>query len=148
MLTRARNQGEGPLVDACAPRWPRPFPIDDLVLFGSPGAGVDSAAQLAVPAGHVFVAAAAWDPVAILGRFGTSPATTAFGAVDLQTDGGAHSLGGATTIASEGHSEYYTEKSESFWNLTAVATGHTQDVTQGPVFNAEQAAPYRLYPGQ
>ena len=67
--------------------------------------------------------------------------------MELQTDGSSQTLGGET-IASEGHSEYYTEKSESFWNLTAVATGHTQDVTQGPVFNAEQAAPYRLYPGQ
>lgn len=67
--------------------------------------------------------------------------------MELQTDGSSQTLGGET-IGSAGHSEYYTEKSESFWNLTAVATGHAQDVTQGPVFNAEQAAPYRLYPGQ
>jgi len=126
-------------------------PIDDLVLFGSPGAGVDSAAQLAVPTGHVFVAAAASDYVAVLGRFGTSPATAAFGAIDLQTDGGFHPLAGDdATRGSTGHSEYYKADSESLWNLTAVVTGKSQAITQVPVpvYNAEQAAAYRLYPGQ
>lgn len=135
-------------------------PLDDLVLFGSPGAGVNSAAQLAVPAGHVFVAAAAADFIASVPRFGISPATAAFGAIDLQTDGGNHPLAGYdapgephATVQSTGHSEYYNSDSESLWNLTAVVTGKFGAVTQIPapapvaVSSPEQAAPYRLYPG-
>ncbi len=105
--------------------------IDDLVLMGSPGIGVDSAGGLAVPTGHVYVAEATGDPVADADWFGADLQAPRFGAVPLQTDGGPHPLAGSDTLASTGHSEYYLPDSESLWNITAVVIGRPEDTTQG-----------------
>ncbi|MET9341427.1 alpha/beta hydrolase [Nonomuraea sp. NPDC003804] len=53
---------------------------DELIFVGSPGVGVDHAAQLGVKPEHVWVGEAGNDPVAILGRFGTDPGEASFGA--------------------------------------------------------------------
>ncbi|MFD7947469.1 alpha/beta hydrolase, partial [Streptomyces sp. NPDC059744] len=53
--------------------------VDDIVLVGSPGVGVDHAVDLGVGAGHVFVGAAANDPVTKL----PSKLQSAVGAVGL-----------------------------------------------------------------
>jgi hypothetical protein len=39
------------------------LPVDDLVFVGSPGVGVDRAAQLGVPVGHVWASTARFDPI-------------------------------------------------------------------------------------
>ena len=59
---------------------------DDLVLVGSPGAGVEHAADLDVPAGHVFVGASSRDPVSYVDRFGADPAQESFGAVRFEAE--------------------------------------------------------------
>lgn len=109
----------------------RPTPVDDLMLFGSPGAGVEHASELDVPTGHVFVGEAHGDAVADLERFGGDPAQVGFGATTFQTDGGTHPLGGGDTLGSTGHSQYYDENSESLWNIAAVVAGHPESLTTG-----------------
>lgn len=105
-------------------------PMDDLVMFGSPGVGVDHVNGLSLPAEHVFVGEAKWDFVADLDHFGSDPANPAFGAVPFQTDGGEHPLGGLTQGVT-GHSDYYAPRSESLWSITSVVIGDHQAVTVG-----------------
>lgn len=104
---------------------------DDIVVFGSPGTGVWNAGQLQVAPGHVFVAEAQGDVVARLGRFGTDPGGQAFDGRRLQTDGGPD-LTGAPTAASHGHSDYYTDGTESLRNLGWVVAGLPDQATMLP----------------
>lgn len=110
--------------------------MDDLVLFGSPGAGVQHATEFALPADHVFVGEARGDIVADLNRFGgVDPAAASFGAVPFQTDGGAHPIGGQTGEVT-GHSDYYQADSESLWNMVSVVIDRPDAVTVGHTFGA------------
>jgi hypothetical protein len=99
---------------------------DDLVLVGSPGVEATSAAELSVPAGHVWAARAATDPIEVVflpGRlarwlglpaplvFGPDPTSASFGAIHF-------SVGGAL-----GHSGYYTSGSQSLANLGRIVDG-------------------------
>ena len=99
---------------------------DDLVLLASPGVEASSAAQLMVPAGHVWAARAPTDPIqlvfwpAILGKlvglpeplvFGPDPASGSFGAVHF-------GVGGAY-----GHSGYFRDGSQSLENLGRIVSG-------------------------
>ena len=59
---------------------------DDVVLVGSPGRTSTGAAQLHLPAGHVFVGASSRDPVSYVDRFGTDPAHAAFGAIRFRAE--------------------------------------------------------------
>lgn len=105
-------------------------PMDDLVVFGSPGLGVDSATQLDVGPGHVFVGAADDDPVSYLGRFGPDPASADFGGTQFQVNGGEHpSLPGADTLPAKGHSEYYGPGTESLANIASVVVDSPGNVT-------------------
>jgi hypothetical protein len=114
----------GTLVAAIAARQ-APAP-DDLVLVGSPGVEAKSAADLTVPAGHVWAARSATDPIEAVflpGRlaswlglpaplvFGPDPTSAAFGATHF-------SVGGAY-----GHSGYYTSGSQSLANLGRIVAG-------------------------
>ena len=60
--------------------------VDDVVLLGSPGAGVDRAAELGLRPGHVWVGSASRDPVGYLDRFGTDPTHAGFGAVRFRAE--------------------------------------------------------------
>jgi hypothetical protein len=99
---------------------------DDLVLLASPGVEASTAAQLKVPAGHVWAVRAATDPIqvvfwpAILGHlvglpepyvFGPDPASKAFGAAHF-------GVGGAY-----GHSGYFSKGSQSLDNLGRLVSG-------------------------
>lgn len=106
----------------------RGLAVDDLVLLGSPGAGVDSATQLSPAAGHVWAARAEHDPVvqATAGSWFSPGATTGpydpgFGARLFAADGPASLLGA--------HSTYYDPGSESLRNLAAIATGDSGEVS-------------------
>lgn len=84
----------------------RGLAVDDLVLLGSPGVGVDSATQLSPAAGHVWAARAEHDPVvqATAGSWFSPGATTGpydsgFGARLFAADDPASLLGA--------HSTYY-----------------------------------------
>lgn len=110
-------------------------PLDDLVLIGSPGVGVDHVRDLALPADRVFVGEARRDVVSDLDHFGSDPAHRRFGAVPFQTDGGEHPLGG-TTRAATGHSEYYGSDTESLWNIVSVVVEERDSVTVGHTLGA------------
>jgi hypothetical protein len=103
-------------------------PVDDLVLIGSPGAGVDSAAQLAVPAGHVFVGEAKGDPVADFAQFGPDPNQPAFGGVGFATDERDDPLTHDHLLESTLHSEYYDMHTTSVRNIATVTLGHPEQV--------------------
>jgi Alpha/beta hydrolase len=92
---------------------------DDLVLVGSPGAGVDRAADLEVPAGHVFVGANSRDPVSYVDRFGADPAYESFGAVRFE----AEAVGRSWHLSFGDHSTYFDPHSESLANIAHVVTG-------------------------
>jgi hypothetical protein len=95
-------------------------PVDDAVVFGSPGLGTSDAHDLHVPDGHLNVIEAKWDGVADLGAFGTDP---------NHLDG-AHRLSahhetadGVRLDESTGHSKYLTPNTASQYNISATVAG-------------------------
>jgi hypothetical protein len=101
---------------------------DDLVLVGSPGAGVDHAADLEVPPGHVFVGANSRDPVSYADRFGADPAYESFGAVRFE----AEAVGRSWHLSLGDHTTYFDPHSESLANIAHVVTGDYAGVVPAP----------------
>lgn len=95
--------------------------VDDAVLFGSPGIGTDDVGDLAVPAGHVGVVEAPWDPVADLGWFGDDP-NRLDGVTGLSARG-ATLPDGTATAGSVLHSQYLTPGTTSADNIAATVAG-------------------------
>ncbi len=100
--------------------------VDDLVLLGSPGTGVDDADEIRLDNGAVYVAEADRDWIAGLGYFGADPGDRSFGAIRLGTDGEGH-LDGV-----RGHSHYLDRGTESQRNVAAVVAGVPERVTTDP----------------
>ncbi|WP_370415013.1 alpha/beta hydrolase [Streptomyces fradiae] len=130
--------------------------VDDIVLLGSPGVGVDRAEDLGVGRGHVFVGAADNDPVTHLPKpaealaglpltgttaavvaprltdhlyFGQDPASEGFGARRFRVDDGpapALELGGF-----DAHSQYFTPEldPESANNIAQIVGGAPENIT-------------------
>jgi hypothetical protein len=105
----------------------------DLAFVGSPGAGVNKASQLGVPADHVFAGAAANDPVPGLppvdpvewfkgssAHFGTDPASPEFGGKDFYVDPG--KLATPWNLIGA-HSQYWDRNSASLKNLARIVDG-------------------------
>jgi hypothetical protein len=97
----------------------------DVVAFGSPGMGVDSAAELGTGV-QVWAARNPGDwignvPYLEVGGLGhgADPTTHAFGAVSI------------SSLGANGHTGYLAENTESRHNFAAIALGHYGDVT-GP----------------
>jgi len=104
-------------------------PVDDLVIIGSPGVGVNNAAALhGVPAGHVYVGEADGDRVADVAHFGTDPNHEAFGARNFRTDAGSNA-NGEPTHASHGHSQYFNMHTTAVNNMAQIALGHPERVS-------------------
>ncbi len=101
---------------------------DDLVLVGSPGAGVEHAADLDVPAGHVFVGASSRDPVSYVDRFGADPSHESFGAVRFE----AEPVGRSWHLSFGAHTTYFDPHSESLANIAHVVTGDYAGVVPAP----------------
>jgi hypothetical protein len=101
----------------------------DVVLLGSPGAGVTRAAALHVPAGHVFVGASSRDPVSYLDRFGLDPSHERFGAVRFQAEDPTRH---PSRLAFGDHVKYYRSGSESLGNVARVVAGDGAEVTRAP----------------
>ncbi|MER6237532.1 alpha/beta hydrolase [Streptomyces clavifer] len=132
--------------------------VDDIVLVGSPGVGVDRAEELGVGKEHVFVGAAENDIVTklpskqqvalgaasgpfayIVGDiadqgdddlwFGKDPASEAFGARRFRVDDGPH-LVGATGFSSEAHSQYFdpVRDSASAHSIALISSGHSRKI--------------------
>jgi hypothetical protein len=115
--------------------------VDDIVLVGSPGADVDSAAALHVAPGHVWATRAANDAIGfavspagrVLGLlgigppaamwFGTAPTSPAFGAHVFASDPGSFWHPGRA------HEAYFDPGSTSLANIARIVTGDGADVT-------------------
>ncbi|WP_326736448.1 alpha/beta hydrolase [Streptomyces sp. NBC_01022] len=135
----------GSLTVGQAAQLPGGIPADDVVLVGSPGVGVDRAADLGVGADHVYVGAAKNDQVTNLPTgnlleyvspgseygpkenwFGTDPADDHFGGHHFSVAPGEDTgLAGLVTGDLPAHSVYFKpEGGESLYNIASVVTGH------------------------
>gem|GEM_PF-2645385 len=99
--------------------------VDDVVLLGSPGAGVDRAAQLGLRPGHVWVGSASRDPVGYLDWFGTDPTHARFGAVRFRAEDVARH---PAVLDLPDHSRYFAAGGESLDNVVRVVVGDRADV--------------------
>lgn len=109
--------------------------MDDLVLIGSPGVDSASVAGLGMTSEHVYVGEAEGktDYVAASGSFNRPPQSDYFEATVFQTDRGPVPGGGASTLESNGHSQYcWDNNTESLRNITAVTAGHPELLTVRP----------------
>jgi Alpha/beta hydrolase len=103
--------------------------VDDLVLVGSPGPGVEAASDLHVPAGHVFVGASSRDPVSYLDWFGADPTHADFGAVRFEAEDVTRA---AWHVALGDHSKYFDPHTESLANIAHVVAGDYAGVVRAP----------------
>ena len=106
--------------------------VDDLVVLGSPGLGVERAAALGMPVKRIHVLEADDDPVADLGWFGRDP--SAMPEVDRLATEAAQLPDGSAGSAASGHSRYLASGTTSQWNVAAVVAG-------APVVRAGRPAP-------
>ncbi|CCB77045.1 MULTISPECIES: alpha/beta hydrolase [Streptomycetaceae] len=146
----ALGHSYGSLTVGQASQQPGGLPADDVILVGSPGVGVDRASDLGLPAGHVYAAAAANDPVTELPSpdpleyvvpghglgehklwFGTDPASRAFGARDFSVAPGQDTgLTGLLHGNLPAHTVYFDPSPDadnnggSLRNIAKIVTGH------------------------
>jgi hypothetical protein len=91
--------------------------VNNVVVLGSPGMGVDKAASLHLaPGGHVYAEKAPGDPVSMLETFGTDPAAQSFGGIRLTVNSP-----GLPNVS--GHSHYFTPGSLALRNTADVVNG-------------------------
>jgi pimeloyl-ACP methyl ester carboxylesterase len=88
--------------------------VDETVLIGSPGVGVEHASDLGD--GNVWVGLAKWDLVGYSGYFGPNPHDRGFGATRFHTGD------------ISGHSSYFNEGSESLRNIGLITAGYLDEV--------------------
>lgn len=102
---------------------------DDAVLLGSPGPNVETARELQVPDGHVYVGASSRDPVSYLDRFGSDPTHEGFGGYRFRAEDVTRHpfrLDGAD------HSKYLHPGTESLTNVVRVVVGDHGAVERAP----------------
>ncbi|WP_209561276.1 alpha/beta hydrolase [Frigoribacterium sp. PvP032] len=114
--------------------------VDSLVLLGSPGSVVPSAALLDVTGHDVYAAAGSFDPVAGSGYFGADPGTAGFGAVLLHTGGGADGYTGRALAAAHGHNSYLVPGTETLRSTALVGLG------RGDLVDGEPGEPRPVAP--
>jgi len=103
--------------------------VDALAVVGSPGSSAQSADDLGVPGGNVYVGEAAWDQVKDSAFFGSDPGSDSFGAHVFGVDGRTDPLTGKALVGSTGHNEYFTPGCESMRNLALIAIGRGYLIT-------------------
>lgn len=103
--------------------------VDTFTMVGSPGSSSQSAADLSVAGGEVFVGEADWDPAVNSGFFGSDPGARSYGAHRLGVSGNRDALTGKWLNASLGHNDYFTPGSESLHNMALIGTGNAKQVT-------------------
>lgn len=105
-------------------------PMDDLVLIGSPGSGVDSATALDVGPLHVYAGAAGDDWISYLSHFGPDPTTGEYGGQVFGVDGGpVPGAPGVDLAPAGGHSDYYGRGTESLTNIANIVVGHPENAS-------------------
>lgn len=94
--------------------------VDDAVLLGSPGAGVERASDLHVPARHVYVGSSSRDPVSYADRFGLDPTHERFGGVRFQAEDVTRN---SWRVDLDDHSKYFHPGTESMTNIVGIVVG-------------------------
>lgn len=114
--------------------------VDDIVVLGSPGMGVDRAADLRLPpTGQVYAEVVRGDPVGHLEAYGTAPTSGAFGGVRLTTnEPGRTPIGGGSDA--HAHSQYFVPGSEALANTALVVAGRGVDAERQQETPGEKAA--------
>ncbi|MFJ2188602.1 alpha/beta hydrolase [Kitasatospora sp. NPDC087861] len=141
----AQGHSYGSLVVGKATQQPGGLPVDDIVLVGSPGVGVDKASQLGVGADHVYVGTAKYDPVAAApapGMFvpgwaayeaitnpdglwhGTDPASQSFGAQRFSV------ADGTVTDSHDNYFGKHDKGGDSLPNIGKIVSGHGNTITR------------------
>ena len=105
--------------------------VDALVMVGSPGSEVQSADELRVQGGNVFVGEADWDPAVNSAFFGSDPGSPSYGARSLGVSGAKDRVTGQWLGGSIGHNEYFAEGSESLHNMALAGTDNAALMTDG-----------------
>lgn len=103
--------------------------IDAIAIAGSPGVGVQRAADFGLAEGTVFVAEARWDPVVDTAIHGADPGAPDFGAIVMGVAGGIDDATGDTLTAVTGHLGYFAKHSESMRNFALIGLGLGDRVT-------------------
>ncbi|MGW3046017.1 alpha/beta hydrolase [Kitasatospora sp. NPDC001159] len=141
----AQGHSYGSLVVGKATQQPGGLPVDDIVLVGSPGVGVDKASQLGIGADHVYVGTAKNDPVADAPAPGMLiPGWAAVEAVTNPdgswhgTDPASQSFGGQRFSVADGtmtdsHDNYFGKHGkggDSLPNIGKIVSGHGNTITR------------------
>jgi hypothetical protein len=100
------------------------FSVNALVLVGTPGSAAQSAKDLHVKNGNVWVGAAAWDPVPTSAFFGSDPSAPSYGAHTMGVGGGTDDITGAQLGQSLGHNDYFDPGTESMRNMALIGIDH------------------------
>lgn len=108
----------------------QPTPVDDAVVFGSPGLDAEERSDLKVPPGHLYAERGVLDPIAVP-VFGTSPYRTlpwepALEDVDELGTGNAVDPDGKPLNRTYSHSGYLDEGNTSQYNMAAIVAGHPE----------------------
>lgn len=97
---------------------------DTLTVLGSPGSDVQTAKQLAVGHGQVFVGDAHSDPIAGSGYFGTDPGSATFGSTVLDLAGGVDGQDAGDVFRRPvGHNDYLKPGTASLHDVALIAVG-------------------------
>ncbi|AUY50826.1 alpha/beta hydrolase [Streptomyces sp. CB01881] len=141
----AQGHSYGSLVVGKATQHPGGLPVDDIVLVGSPGVGVDKATQLGIGADHVYVGTAKYDPVADAPSPGMLiPGWAAVEAITNPdgswhgTDPASESFGGQRFSVADGtitdsHDNYFGKHGaggDSLPNIGKIVSGHGNTITR------------------
>ncbi|MFJ9454251.1 alpha/beta hydrolase [Kitasatospora sp. NPDC101447] len=141
----AQGHSYGSLVVGKATQQPGGLPVDDIVLVGSPGVGVDKATQLGIGADHVYVGTAKYDPVAaapspgmLLGGWAAVEAFTNPDGSWHGTDPASQSFGGQRFSVADGsvtdsHDNYFGKHAkggDSLPNIGKIVSGHGNTITR------------------
>ncbi len=141
----AQGHSYGSLVVGKATQHPGGLPVDDIVLVGSPGVGVDKATQLGIGADHVYVGTAKYDPVADAPSPGMLiPGWAAVEAITNPdgswhgTDPASETFGGQRFSVADGtvtdsHDNYFGKHDkggDSLPNIGKIVSGHGNTITR------------------
>lgn len=115
--------------------------LSALAMVGSPGSTAESASELAVPIGKVWVGEAAWDPVVGSGYYGSDPGSSEYGAKKMSVAGVTDPLTGEYLRGSVGHNDYLEPHTESLRNMALIGIDRVDWVTNGTAADASKTAP-------
>lgn len=97
--------------------------VDALVMVGSPGSPAQSASELKVRDGNVWVGAAEWDPIPRSGVFGSQPLDPDFGARAFGTTAALDPITGERLETSPSHNDYFTVGTATVRNMALITIG-------------------------